>query len=239
MRFLWIALIALLTASIGPAQEPNVSESPAEGPAPGLERSLAEGPKAFLDMAVVGPQGDGTWVVATTQIIDPAGESILFPGRPVGVALSPDQKTLAVKSMREVVFIDSRRLVHPSSSSPCPAPEPVSTASPRAPDGQTLWVTSATTDFIGATRGEDGAFSWTHEIALPGPDGAGNSAPGGFAFSEDGATAYVALSRNNAVAVVDIASEQVVAEIPRRHRPLQGDPPRRQALRHQLGRTPR
>ncbi len=213
MRFLWIALIALLTASIGPAQEPNVSESPAEGPAPGLERSLAEGPKAFLDMAVVGPQGDGTWVVATTQIIDPAGESILFPGRPVGVALSPDQKTLAVKSMREVVFIDPadwsilQQLAMPGAGASFHGIA-------WAPDGQTLWVTSATTDFIGATRGEDGAFSWTHEIALPGPDGAGNSAPGGFAFSEDGATAYVALSRNNAVAVVDIASEQVVAEIP-------------------------
>ncbi len=45
--------------------------------APGIDRASTRGPDQFLQKAVVGPQGDGTYVVATTQIVSPAGESVV------------------------------------------------------------------------------------------------------------------------------------------------------------------
>ena len=57
-----------------------------------IARSLNAGPEDYLQKAVVGPQRDGTFVVATTQVIDPAGTSIAFPGRPTDLALSPDER---------------------------------------------------------------------------------------------------------------------------------------------------
>ena len=48
-----------------------------------IARSLNErSPEDFLEKAVVGPRGDGAFVVATTQVIEPAGKSVTFPGRP-------------------------------------------------------------------------------------------------------------------------------------------------------------
>ena len=63
-----------------------------------IERSLAKGPNDFLAMAVVGPQGDGTYVVPTSHVIDPAGQSIEFPGRPTDIKLSPDESLLVLKT---------------------------------------------------------------------------------------------------------------------------------------------
>ena len=54
-------------------------------------------------------------VVATTQIVDPAGETVEFPGRRTDPALSPDETLLAVKTtgcssltpgLGDIVFID-------------------------------------------------------------------------------------------------------------------------------------
>ena len=41
----------------------------------GIDTAIEQAPRNFLEMAAVGPQGDGTFVVATTQKIDPVGES--------------------------------------------------------------------------------------------------------------------------------------------------------------------
>ena len=54
----------------------------------------------------VGVQQDGRIVVPTNQILKPAGIQVTFPGRPVDLAFTPDSKTLVVKSVDELVFID-------------------------------------------------------------------------------------------------------------------------------------
>ena len=58
------------------------------------------------DRLPVGLQPDGRIVVPTNQILKPAGTQITFPGRPVDLAFLDDGKTLVVKNMRNLVFID-------------------------------------------------------------------------------------------------------------------------------------
>ena len=59
------------------------------------------------DRAIVGKQSDGTYFVPTGQTLTPAGRNIVFDGRPVDMALSPDGKRLAVMLLNEVRLFDT------------------------------------------------------------------------------------------------------------------------------------
>jgi YVTN family beta-propeller protein len=187
----------------------------------GIARSLARGPDDFLAKAVLGPQGDGTYVVATTQIVKPAGETVQFPGRPTDLALSPDGTTLSVKTtggtyspgLGDVLFIDTvtreirQTLTFPSGGN-------TFCGLAWSGDGQTLWTTDSDGVLHGAKVQTDGTFAWAHAIQLPGPKSKRNSAPGGLALDESSGLAYVTLSRNNTLAVVDLEKQSVTDEIP-------------------------
>ena len=182
---------------------------------------FALGPEVFLERAVVGPQADGTYVVATTQVVDPAGETVSFPGRPSAMAIDPTGTLLAVKTtghnsmtsgLGDLVFIDvASRTIHQTLT----FPEGNCTFCGLAWDtgGKRCWVTDSDGSLHGAVLGADGTFSWEATITLPGPNGKGNSAPGGLAVDESGSI-YVALSRNNTLGIVDVAGRRVIAEIP-------------------------
>src|SRR6185295_11482763 len=59
------------------------------------------------DRLTVGMQPDGRVVVPTNQILHPAGKQIAFPGRPVDLAFADDGKTVVVKNLRDLVFLDA------------------------------------------------------------------------------------------------------------------------------------
>src|SRR5438874_13219387 len=59
------------------------------------------------DTLKVGVQPDGRIVVPTNQILKPAGTQVLFPGRPVDLALLDGGKTLVVHNKNSLVFIDT------------------------------------------------------------------------------------------------------------------------------------
>src|SRR6185312_7240338 len=59
-----------------------------------------------IDQLQVGVQPDGRIVVPTNQILSPAGKQVLFPGRPVDLAWLDDHRTVVVKNMKNLVFID-------------------------------------------------------------------------------------------------------------------------------------
>lgn len=203
-----------------------------KGELPGIERALARGPRDFLRQAVVGPQGDGTYVVATTQIVSPAGESVSFRGRPTDLALHPDGNLLAIKSSFDVVLVDSesgtvrQSLPLPETSRPYPDLGEGSASYCGlvwSRDGKTIWTTDAHDTLHEATLGEDGRLSWTRRVRLPGPvessdpadpDPLDRSAPGGVALDLENGIVYVALSRNNSLGVVDVASGVLRGEIP-------------------------
>jgi len=180
---------------------------------PGVERALKAGPDTFLEQAVVGPHGDGTYVVPTTQVLNPAGTTVEFPGRPVGIAVHPNGRLLAIKNRGDVVFFDAveHRIVQ---TLPMPKGGSAFCGIAWTQDGSRVWTTAADAAIHGAARGEDGKFAWVKTIPLPGPEGKGDSAPGGFALDEAHGLIYVTLSRNNSVGVVDVNSGKVETEIP-------------------------
>lgn len=182
-----------------------------EGPR-GLGTALNMGPRGFLEQAVVGPQDDGTYVVGTHQLIEPAGETVLFPGRPVDLALHPDGKIVAVKNKEDVVFMDmqARKTVQ---ALKLPKGGQSYCGIAWSGDGNVLWTTGAEDKLYGAAKDATGSYAWSREIALPGPKGEKISSPGGFVLDEEKGVAYVTLSRNNALGVVNLQSGKVETEI--------------------------
>ena len=174
---------------------------------------VSERPSDFLEKAVVGPLGDGTYVVPTNQLIDPAGTTVLFPGRPVAVVRHPSEALLAVKNKADVLFLDSTTL-DIKQTLPYPRDGGNYCGLVFSDDGNDFWVATSNRYLHRATRQPDGAYAWNLEIELPGPGGKGDSAPGGLALDESRGLVYVCLSRNNSVGVVDIAAKKVVEEIP-------------------------
>src|SRR5512137_1892489 len=55
----------------------------------------------------VGPLSGGSQLMATYQLVRPAGESVEFGGRPVDLALSPNGSTVYVKDNRGILVIDA------------------------------------------------------------------------------------------------------------------------------------
>lgn len=180
---------------------------------------------------VVGPRPDSSYVVATSQLIDPEGVTIQFPGRPVDVCYNKDESVIAVKNMYAVVFFDAEKK------------QIVQTL--RLPDDgggtftglgwsyyngiEKLWVTDTRGYLRGASRSSNKIFTWTDSINLPklliedkgGLDPGGLTVidkegpyPGGFCIDDKGGFIYVALNRNNSICVVNLSAKKIEREIP-------------------------
>lgn len=70
------------------------------------EEKIKTGKDRFEKKSLVGKQADGSYIVPTSQMIDPAGTTITFPGRPMDIALNPVEIILAVKNIYNIVFFD-------------------------------------------------------------------------------------------------------------------------------------
>ncbi|MBC7922621.1 MAG: hypothetical protein H7Z75_16185, partial [Ferruginibacter sp.] len=164
--------------------------------------------------ALVGPQGDGTYVVGTSQLIDPAGKTVTFPGRPVDLALNPAETILAVKNMSDVVFFN---VANQSVTQTLPLPKGVGNTFKGigwSSNGKQVWTTDTKGFLLSATLQGNGSFAWDDKILLPGPaegDEKG-SYPGGFAIAEG--MIYVALNRNNTLGVVNVRTGVLEKQIP-------------------------
>ncbi|MDA1190933.1 MAG: hypothetical protein O3A46_04525, partial [Candidatus Poribacteria bacterium] len=214
--------VGLLIGGCSKSEKPLTAQTPmalelmsADENAPGIEEALERGIDDTFEQVVVGPQDDGTYIVATTQRIDPAGESVAFPGRPTDLALSPDGATIAVKNQNNLVFIATttneiaQTLAMPSGGNSW---EGVVWSA----DGATVWTTDVRGQFRGATRKGEGAFEWATDIEIPtmAEGDRRSSAPGGFFVDESAGIAYVTASRNNAIAVLNLKTNAVTASIP-------------------------
>ncbi len=167
---------------------------------------------AFGRETLVGPQDDETYVVSTSQIIDPVGKTVTFPGRPVDLALNADETIMAVKNMSDVVFINIK---NQSVIQTLKLPKGGSSfyGINRDSGDEKFWVTDSRGFLRSASMNEDGIYMWEDEIALPGFDKQ-SSYPGGFAIDEENRLIYVALNRNNSVGVVNLKSGKLEREIP-------------------------
>jgi YVTN family beta-propeller protein len=180
-----------------------------------LNEVLQQAPDAYFEKAFVGPQDDGTYIVATSQRIDPAGENITFLGRPVDLALNPDESILAVKNINNLVFINSstNEIIQILQ---LPKDGNTFTGIGWSDAGQKVWTTDTRGRLRAAEKKEDGTFEWTAEILLPGPDDSDKNGayPGGIAIDEPNKLMYVTLNRNNTLAVVNLTTMAVETQIP-------------------------
>src|SRR5687768_1996179 len=76
------------------------------GPALVLGAALSAASAQEVDSLKVGVQPDGRIVVPTNQVLQPAGTQVAFPGRPVDLLAIEDGRTLVVKNMSDLVFLD-------------------------------------------------------------------------------------------------------------------------------------
>jgi DNA-binding beta-propeller fold protein YncE len=182
-----------------------------------------EGARELADGELVGPSGRVR--VPTAQYVQPAGTSFAWRGRPIDVAVSPDGVLVACKDNGGVaLFRAGGRAAGDVGDAFAPLqylsfPEGGGSMHGIAfsVDGTRLWATTAQAAVFEAVRTENvdgGGWAWQREIRLPGPGGAGSSHATGIALDPDGARLWVCLSRNNALAEVDLASGELVREIP-------------------------
>lgn len=179
-----------------------------------LDEALRKAPDAYFERAFVGPQDDSTYIVATSQRIDPAGVNITFPGRPVDLALNKDESILAVKNINSIVFISTetyeiiQTLVLPKGGN---------TFTGIAWDqAGKVWTTDTRGRLRAAEKQENGQFAWAIEILLPGPDenDPDGPYPGGMAIDHLNQRLYVTLNRNNTLGIVNLQTNEVEAQIP-------------------------
>ncbi|HEY7117890.1 MAG TPA: alkaline phosphatase family protein [Tepidisphaeraceae bacterium] len=163
--------------------------------------------------AVGAAQDDGV-IVPTRQLIRPAGQTVELSGRPVDLVLSPDGKTAYVKNDRSVLVIDAEswsiRQQLPYAEKEGGSMHGIAIAR----DGSSLFVTTTLNRLREAVVRKDGKLAWRTTVSFPGLQPKKAAYPCGVALSDDGQTAWVCLSMNNALAVVDLENLQMHAQIP-------------------------
>src|SRR5260370_11726864 len=160
--------------------------------------------------AAIGKQASGAFLLPTNQLLRPWGEQTIFPGRPVDIAFDSKKRLLAVLNTRSVLLMDG--------STGTQVAEIKSRATSYAgvaflPGDRQLWASETT------RNGPDSILiAELTDLGLPGNtthlELAGHPVPAGMAFSRNGATAYVAFSRNNSLPTIDTEPTKLTPSIP-------------------------
>jgi YVTN family beta-propeller protein len=159
-----------------------------------------------LDRLKVGAQPDGRIVVPTNQILKPAGQQITFPGRPVDLAMLVDGKTLVVKNMRDLVFIDlAAGRVKQTLALPDEKPSPGFSVVGLVAQGDKIRASDAYNQVRVAQRQADGSYGWIEGIGLRKPADGKEVHPAGIALDAQ-SRFWVTSTRGNSVHLVDGSS---------------------------------
>jgi len=167
---------------------------------------------------LVGRQVDGSVLLATNQTITPVGRQIEFDGRANAMAISPDGKTAAILNgnAQAIVLLNlvTAKVQQTFDGAGGSASFDGITYSP---DGKKLYA-SQTGRIIVADVQADGTIRLAHLVEAPRSSaytpGSTTSYPGGMALSDDGKLLYVALSRSNALGVLNLEHLNWEAQIP-------------------------
>ncbi|MBS1874379.1 MAG: bifunctional YncE family protein/alkaline phosphatase family protein [Acidobacteria bacterium] len=156
-----------------------------------------------------GRQAGGFYLVPTHQLLRPWGEQTLLAGRPVDMAFDAEGRILAVLNWDGVDVLDAvsgAALAHVKSKGTSYA------GIAFRPGSRELWASETTRQagsILVTTVSPSGRPGEAERIALK-----EHPVPTGMAFSSDGARAWVALSRDNAVALLDARERKVIRQIP-------------------------
>jgi YVTN family beta-propeller protein len=164
----------------------------------------------------VGPTDDGGWIMPSGHKVRSAGQTIAFPGRPVNLALSKNGEVLYVKDNKTIRVIGTEDFKI-RQELPFPMKEGASMHGlALSHDGKRLYATTAQRHLHEADIDDKGGLRWKRAIELPGPKGPKpkeSSHSLGIALTRDGKVAYVCLSRNNTLGIVDLAAGKLVRQI--------------------------
>jgi YVTN family beta-propeller protein len=152
----------------------------------------------------VGRQPDGRIVVPTNQVLQPAGQQILFPGRPVDLVLTDRGQTLVVKNLKDLVFID---LATGKIKQTLTSPVGFSVVGLLAREKRIL-ATDVKDHLRSAVRTDNGRYAWSEPMALSKPRGGGSVHPAGIAAQSADAV-WVTSTRGNSVQLLDVAAGEV------------------------------
>lgn len=186
----------------------------------------------FEKKSKVGKQENNSYIVQTSQVIDPAGKTVVFPGRPVDLALNPEESVLAVKNLNNIIFFDvSSQTVKQTLN--LPSGGNTFTGICWSDNGRKVWTTDTKGYIRSAELKDNGEFAWSDEILLPlkiyangkfewenelldksTKSTADREYPGGFAVDEKAGYIYVALNRNNSLGIINLKSGKFEAHIP-------------------------
>ncbi len=168
--------------------------------------------RKLSDIRKIGPQPDGSIFVPSNQLLKPAGFQAYFPGRPVDLVVTKDGRFLVIKNNGDLtlVRISDRKIMQ---SLPYRKSGASFTGITLSPDGKQVYVTDAEDNLCIAGFDDNNLLSWLDPVVLPNPAAGGFAVPGGIALDEAGRKAYVTLSRNNSLAVIDLAKKKT-SEIP-------------------------
>jgi YVTN family beta-propeller protein len=165
----------------------------------------------------VGVQPDGRIVVPTNQILKPAGKQVLFPGRPVDLAWCDDGKTIVVKNLRDLVFLDPE-----TGKVKQTLPLPVKKGERDKPGfgivglavrGNRIYATDADSQVRVAVRNGEGVYAWDKPINLAAPKVGGKADGSGLAFLND-QELWVLSTRGNEVQRIALDRGEVIQRIP-------------------------
>ena len=156
-----------------------------------------------LGNRMVGPQPDGSILVPTNQLLRPAGFQIQMPGRPVDLALSPDEKWLAVNNRKSLDLIRvSDRII--MQTLPYGKSGASFTGICFSNDGKKIYVTEAENWINIAKMDQKNILSWEEPILLPAAAVGGDPVPGGFVVVDSLQKIFVTLSRSNSLGIVSL-----------------------------------
>ncbi|HTS17290.1 MAG TPA: bifunctional YncE family protein/alkaline phosphatase family protein [Verrucomicrobiae bacterium] len=164
------------------------------------------------EVGQVGPGTNGTYLVPTTQLIHPAGDTLTFSGRAIDLALAMDGKNLFVKYDRGVLMVDPQTWKIRQEVVVSEGGSIHGIAVRR--DGTRVYVTGSYNALWDGDVWPSGSLTFTRKATLLGKGGSGYSNPCGLALSPDETTALVCLSLKNSLALVDLGSDKLIREIP-------------------------
>ncbi len=161
------------------------------------------------DRLKVGLQPDGRVVVPTNQVLKPAGVHITFPGRPVDLALSADGRTLIVKNLKDLVFIDiaTARVKQTLTS-----PVGFSVVGLLVHE-ERVYATDSKDHLRVAVPGKDEKYEWAEPIELIKPKVGGAAHPAGIGLLSP-QELWVTTTRGNCIQLVNLATGQAEQLVP-------------------------
>jgi YVTN family beta-propeller protein len=159
----------------------------------------------------VGPQPDGSILVPSNQLLDPAGLQVYLPGRPVDLILTPDENHLLVKNKKDLdlIRVNDRTIMQ---TLPFSRSGASFTGICISPDGNRIYLSDAEDRICVAEFDSNKVMQWKEPIILPNPE-EGSPVPGGLCLNNNGDKVYVTLTRNNSLAIINLPDKSIT-EIP-------------------------